>query len=111
MKTYIFEDAQSLLQSGLTLAPTKPKLWEKTNSLFEFQDREGMVEYYENLGGRWKIIAERKPQPAPKQVVQKQSIKNEDIGPIFGITEDDYDIVRSIKEYDPESYRRMRNWD
>lgn len=111
MKTYIFEEACQIVTDGTAISPTKPKLWEKTNNLFEFCDQAEMVKYYENLGGRWKLVAERKMQPTPKQVIQKQPIKNEDIGPIFGITEDDYDFIRDLKEYDPQCYRRMRNWD
>ena len=118
MKTYLFEEANDVLLEGQELEPTKPALWARTRKLYEFQDEDKHIEYYESLGGRWyalepEIITEAfsKPTAEKKRFAPRTRVKNEAIGPIFGITEEDHDIVRSIREYDPESYRRMRNWD
>jgi hypothetical protein len=117
MKTYLFEEANNLLNEGQDLEPTKPALWAKTRKLYEFQSEDKHIEFYEKLGGRWiaieeELVTETTKVPAKKQAaVPRTRIKNEAVGPIFGITEEDHDIVRSIREYDPASYRRMRNWD
>lgn len=117
MKTYLFEEANELLLEGQELEPTKPALWARTRKLYEFQSEDKHIEYYEKLGGKWvaveeEIVNETLTSPVKKQqTAPRTRIKNEAVGPIFGITEEDHDIVRSIREYDPASYRRMRNWD
>ena len=117
MKTYLFEEANELLVEGQELEPTKPSLWARTRKLYEMQDEDKRIAYYEKLGGKWyalepEIVTEAFGKPAEKKrFTPRTKLKNEAIGPIFGITEEDHEIVRSIREYDPESYRRMRNWD
>lgn len=118
MKTYLFEEANEVLVEGQELEPSKPALWARTRKLYEFQSEDKHIEYYEKLGGRWialepEVITETVNQQKAdkKQSMPRTRVKNEAIGPIFGITEEDHDIIRSIKEYDPVSYRRMRNWD
>lgn len=115
MKTYMFDDAVDQLVEGQTLQPTKPRLWERSAGLFTIDNNPGVIKYYEEMGGRWKIVNEEVSQQtiseAPQEFKKSASIQEDDIGPIYGITTEDYDIIRSIREYDPESYRRMRNWD
>lgn len=107
------------------LVPSKPALWDKTQNLFAFQQQEKLVEYYENLGGRWKIAAkplvESVKKPTAKKAVAKKPVVKEsavpveeaDLGPLTGhhnsISCKRW--VRRLKATDPAAYERLINWD
>ena len=109
MKSLIFEQAQELAKTGQHIVPTKPRLWDRTVRLLDLQETSVRVDYYEKLGGRWKITeGVMKPRAAQNQ---KPHTELEVIGPIYGIDESDHGWVKRLKKSNPDAYERMLNWD
>lgn len=111
MKNYTYEDVSSKIKSGEKSVPTKPNLWKKTNEIFDYRDTAAMVEYYENLGGRWKIITERTTTKTVENVTTISrpvvNLTNE----TYGFSEDDIKILERVSKYNPDLWKRIDNWD
>ena len=140
MKKLLFNEAVALATKQQTIVPTNSVLWARTNSLFELQDRDYLIQYYESLGGRWKIkeaVLNEKFGEKPKPVVRfkdplpnKSVAKNKPVAvhskpiastPIeeeyeegaYGLKNDEQSKswLKRMKERRPSLYNKIKNWD
>ena len=141
MKKLLFNEALTLASRQQNIVPTRPILWAKTNSLFELQDRDYLIAYYESLGGRWKITGEKLDErfgekqksvvrfkdPLPnKAPIAKEKTVSVHSTPIaakpvseeyeegaYGLKNDEQSKswLKRMKERRPSLYNKIKNWD
>jgi len=122
MKTFLYEEAMALKMPNQQIVPTKATLWKKTNNLFVQKNTTAMVQYYENLGGRWKIQnslnENKKTSPIENnttKIVNTESVNKIDpeFYGIYGVelTPENVEWLHELREFEPDVYRKMLNWD
>ena len=141
MKKLLFNEALTLASRQQTIVPTRPVLWTKTNSLFELQDRDYLIQYYESLGGRWEIkgkklderfgekpkpvvrfkeplpnkapAAKEKPVDVHSKPIASKTVSEEYEEGAYGLKNDEQSKswMKRMKERRPSLYNKIKNWD
>ena len=120
-----FETANSVATSDQLIIPNNTALWERTLKLFELQDEDYLIEYYEKNGGTWhlsppkKKISERIGAPQRRPAVTGSKPKTDNSAPTptrshkkcalpFGVEHDDGGYWQHMSETEPDEYNRIR---
>lgn len=100
-----FERLQILLIGDRKLVPEDATLWKKVNKLVEGKSQDSRIEYYEKMGGTWKIEDDE----------ESNIDENFDAEfyQIYGIDHDEktYQEMKSLRKHNPLLYKKMLNWD
>lgn len=112
MKTFTYQDAIKMANPN-NVVPARPKLWESTNRLFEFQDLDYLVKFYESKGGKWKIVKESVDTVAATPVEPVGAPVEEMLIPACGMNEDEQAMrwLTRLKRRHPDQYENLMRGD
>jgi hypothetical protein len=107
MKTYNYETASKLAVVE-NIIPTKTKLWESTNRLFQLQELDFLIKYYEKHGGTWRIT-----KTTVAESLNIETVVYEDNTPVCGMNDDEEAIewLKWTKNHRPDLYEKLKNWE
>ena len=105
MPVYTLAECYQIQKENQKIKPADRELWKKVIGICESSNKTLRAKVYENLGGRWKLVEFNMLNSIdedPNEIL--------DYGPVSG-TRHSKRWLERIKEYDPQTYEKIVNWD
>mgnify|MGYP003347772905 CR=1 FL=1 len=96
----IYQKLKPFVGTSRKIVPDDVNLWETTNAVNKGKPHDHIINEYERMGGRYKVYHNKVKDMEEDSAVYAQVMD-----------EKNWDYIKSIKETDPTTWNRMRNWE